>query len=201
MQKGSRKPIRSRSFCERFQIDLIDFRKLQKRDPFGVLMRWILTVKDHATGFVYLCALPRKWPSLIAYHLQEIFGVMGHPLIFNTNNGKEFVGKSILKFLHNLNPNILTNLEEVDDDDFFQELETNDNMEVIKHYKTPVKPLDLPLLDVGSIIQMPTNTDVKEATESHDNVGDINIDMTLAVNHDHRGEVMVATIFEMDDKK
>jgi hypothetical protein len=51
-QKGSRKPIRSRSFRERFQINLIDFRKLRKCNSFGVLMHWILTVKDHATGFV-----------------------------------------------------------------------------------------------------------------------------------------------------
>jgi hypothetical protein len=58
--KGSIKPIQSWQFRDRFQIDLIDFRKLRKRDPFGVLMRWVMTLKDHATGFVYLCALPRK---------------------------------------------------------------------------------------------------------------------------------------------
>ncbi len=94
-----------------------------------------------------------------------------------------------------------TDLEEVDDDEFFRELETNDDMEVIKHYETPVKPVDLPLLDIGSIILTPTNTDVKEATDSHDNVGDINIDMTSAVNDDHGGEMAVATIVEVHDKK
>jgi hypothetical protein len=31
--KGSRKPIRSRCYRDRFQIDLIDFHKLRKRDP------------------------------------------------------------------------------------------------------------------------------------------------------------------------
>ena len=87
-QKGSRKPIRSRCFRERFQIDLIDLRKLRKRDPFGVLMRWIMTVKDHATGFVHICALPRKRPKLVAYRLQEIFGIIGYPTIFHTDNGK-----------------------------------------------------------------------------------------------------------------
>ena len=107
VQKGSRKSIRSRSFREHFQINLIDFRKLRKLDPFGVLMHWILTVKYHATSFVYLCTLPRKRPSLVAYRLQEIFGVMGYPLIFHTDNGKEFISKSILKFLRDLNPNIL----------------------------------------------------------------------------------------------
>jgi hypothetical protein len=36
--KGSLKPIRSAYFHDRFQVDLIDMRKLRKRDPFGVLM-------------------------------------------------------------------------------------------------------------------------------------------------------------------
>ena len=58
--KGSIKPIRSWKFCDRFQFDLIDFRKLRKRDPFGVLMRWVLTLKDHATGLTYLCAAQSK---------------------------------------------------------------------------------------------------------------------------------------------
>jgi hypothetical protein len=43
-----------------FELDLIDFCKLRKRDPFGVLMHWILTLKDHATALVYLRSLPRK---------------------------------------------------------------------------------------------------------------------------------------------
>jgi hypothetical protein len=36
--KGSRKPIQSAYFGDRFQVDLMDMRKLRKRDPFGVLM-------------------------------------------------------------------------------------------------------------------------------------------------------------------
>jgi len=106
--KGSIKPIRSWKFCDRFQFDLIDFRKLRKRDPFGVLMRWVLTLKDHATGLTYLCALPRKRPHLVAYKLQEIFGAIGYPKIFHTDNGKEFTAKSILQFLRQMNPNILS---------------------------------------------------------------------------------------------
>ena len=41
--KGSIKPIFSKSFRDRFQVDLIDFCRLRKRDPFGVLMRWVMT--------------------------------------------------------------------------------------------------------------------------------------------------------------
>ena len=79
--KGSRKLIRSRCYRDRFQIDLIDFHKLRKRDPFGVLLRWVMNIKDHVTGLTYLCALPRKRPHLIAYKLQEIFGIIGYPKI------------------------------------------------------------------------------------------------------------------------
>jgi hypothetical protein len=97
--KGSRKPIKSRRYRDRFQIDLIDFCKLRKRDPFGVLMRWVMTIKDHATGLTYLCALPRKRPHLIA-------GIIGYPKIFHTDNGKEFTAKVVLKALREMNPHI-----------------------------------------------------------------------------------------------
>ena len=106
--KGSIKPIFSKRFRDRFQLDLIDFRRLRKRDPFGVLMRWVMTLKDHATGITYICALPRKQAHLIAYKLQEIFGFIGYPKIFHTDNGKEFTAKCVLQFLRNLNPNIVS---------------------------------------------------------------------------------------------
>ncbi len=88
--KGSIKPIFSRNWQDRFQVDLVDFCRLRKRDPFGVLMRWIVVLKDHATGLTYICALPRKQAHLVAYNLQEIFGLIGYPKIFHTDNGKEF---------------------------------------------------------------------------------------------------------------
>jgi hypothetical protein len=91
----------------RFELDLMDFCKLRKRELFGVLMRWILTLKDHATALVYLCALPRKRVNLIVYKLQDIFGIIGYPIIFHTNNGKEFTAKVVLELLWDLNPNIL----------------------------------------------------------------------------------------------
>jgi hypothetical protein len=64
-----------------------------------VLMHWILTLKDHATSLVYLCTLPTKSANLIAYKLQEIFGIIGYPTIFHTDNGKEFTAKVVLEFL------------------------------------------------------------------------------------------------------
>ena len=107
-QKGSRKPIRSNEFRERFQVDLIDMRKLRKKNPYGVLMRWIITVKDHATGLVYVVCIPRKRASFVAHELEKLFGFIGYPSIFHTDNGKEFTAKLILQLLRNNNPNILS---------------------------------------------------------------------------------------------
>ncbi len=73
-----------------------------------MLMHWILTLKDHATSLVYLCTLSRKRANHIAYKLQEIFGIIGYPMIFHTDNGKELTAKVVLEFLRDLNPNILT---------------------------------------------------------------------------------------------
>ncbi len=69
-------------------------------------MRWVMTIKYHAAGPTYLCALPRKRPHLIAYKLQEIFGIIGYPKIFHTDNGKEFPAKVVIKALCEMNPHI-----------------------------------------------------------------------------------------------
>ena len=106
--RGSIKPIFSKNFRDRFQVDLVDFRRLRKRDPFGVLMRWVMTIKDHASGLTYVTALPRKQAHLVAYKLQEIFGVLGYPKIFHTDNGKEFTARCVLELLRRLNPNIMS---------------------------------------------------------------------------------------------
>jgi hypothetical protein len=59
-RKGAKKPILSFEFRDRFQVDLIDMRTMRKRDVYGQMQRWIMTVKDHSTGLVYLCTLPQK---------------------------------------------------------------------------------------------------------------------------------------------
>ena len=86
--RGSRKPTRSINFRDRFQIDLIDFCKLRKRDPFGVLMHWVLVIKDHATGLVYLCALPRKVLTLLRTSCRRYFGSLAFPRSFIQTMGK-----------------------------------------------------------------------------------------------------------------
>lgn len=83
-KKGAKKPIISSEFRDRFQVDLIDMRTMRKRDVYGQMQRWIMTVKDHSTGLVYLVALPRKKAKFIAAELEKYFGYVGYPNIFHT---------------------------------------------------------------------------------------------------------------------
>jgi hypothetical protein len=83
-RKGAKKPIISSEFCDRFQVDLIDMRTMWKNDVYGVMQHWIMTVKDHSTGLVYLAALPRKTAMFVANKLEKYFGFVGYPHIFHT---------------------------------------------------------------------------------------------------------------------
>jgi hypothetical protein len=83
-RKGAKKPIILSEFCDRFQVDLIDMRTMRKKDVYGVMQHWIMTVKDHSTGLVYLAALPRKTAMFVANKLEIYFGFVGYPCIFHT---------------------------------------------------------------------------------------------------------------------
>ena len=51
---------------------------------YGVMQRWIMTIKDHSTGLVYLATLPRKTAKFVANELEKYFGFVGYPHIFHT---------------------------------------------------------------------------------------------------------------------
>lgn len=106
--KGAAKPIVSHAFRDRFQVDLIDMRKRRKRNVYSVMMRWIMTVKDHSTGMTYLAALPVKQAKCVAYELDLLFGLIGYPSIFHTDNGTEFTANEIVELLKQISPNIQT---------------------------------------------------------------------------------------------
>jgi hypothetical protein len=82
--KDARKPIISLEFRDQFQVDLIDMQTLWRRDVYGRMMRWIMTVKDHSTGLIYLVALPQKMAKYVAAELENYFGFVGYPNIFHT---------------------------------------------------------------------------------------------------------------------
>jgi hypothetical protein len=82
--KGAKKPILSSEFSNIIQVDLIDMRVMRKLDVYGKIQCWIMTVKDHSTGLVYLCALQQKKAIFVAAKLEKYFGFIGFPEIFHT---------------------------------------------------------------------------------------------------------------------
>ncbi|KAK1733577.1 hypothetical protein QTG54_015750 [Skeletonema marinoi] len=106
--KGAKKPILSENFRDRFQVDLIDMRSVAMDDVYDNTMRWILTLKDHSTQLTYLVPLPKKMAKFVAYELDRIFGLIGYPSIFHTDNGKEFTANQILELLKEYSESIIT---------------------------------------------------------------------------------------------
>ncbi len=68
-------------------------------------MRWIMTVKDHSTGLIWLSALPFERAKYVAFELEKYFGFVGYPEILNTNNGIEFIAALVCNRLLMNNPN------------------------------------------------------------------------------------------------
>ena len=66
-------------------------------------MKYILVVRDHFTHFLVLRALPSKEPQVVAKELEYIFALIGQPMIFQTDNGKEFVAKLVVDLLKKAN--------------------------------------------------------------------------------------------------
>jgi hypothetical protein len=54
-------------------------RTMRKKDVYGVMQLWIMTVKDHSTGLVYLATLPRKTAIFVANELEKYFCFVGYP--------------------------------------------------------------------------------------------------------------------------
>ena len=106
--KGARKPILSHAWRDRFQVDLIDMRKFAQPNIYGVIQRWLMTVKDHSTGFTAVFSLPRKKAKYVAFELEKYFGIVGYPTIFHTDNGNEFTARVVIDILQDMNPSILT---------------------------------------------------------------------------------------------
>ena len=75
-------------------------------DPFGTTMRWIVTLKDHFTKFILCGAVPQKKPAMVAHLVGQWFGMIGYPLIYHTDNGKEVNGfqREILQMIRDFTP-------------------------------------------------------------------------------------------------
>ncbi|GBP85928.1 KRAB-A domain-containing protein 2 [Eumeta japonica] len=89
------KPILSKDFNERGQVDLIDFQSA----PDGQF-KWLLNYQDHATKFVHLRPLSSKQASEVALELLKFFLEFGAPYILQSDNGREFTAKIIAEMVN-----------------------------------------------------------------------------------------------------
>jgi hypothetical protein len=92
--KPGNTPIRSSRVMERVQIDLIVLTSAlpEKNDNY----KYIMTVKDHFSRFVWLVPMRRKNVASVVAGLRPIFDVFGCPTILQSDNGGEFkqIGQS-----------------------------------------------------------------------------------------------------------
>ena len=97
--KGASTPIRSYQFRDRFQIDLIDMTSDPRPDHNGVMMHYILVIKDHFSKKMWLRALHAKEAILVAAELVHLFHEIGFPMILHNDNGTEFVNEEVINIL------------------------------------------------------------------------------------------------------
>jgi len=105
---GAVMPIRSFQFRDRFQCDLIDMHnspaRLYQGDGDSPICHWCLVLKDHFTRFTMLRPIPHKQANHVARELDFLFSIIGYPMIFQTDNGKEFVANEVYNKIIELNP-------------------------------------------------------------------------------------------------
>lgn len=83
------RPIRTKEFGARSQVDLIDMQSMQGR------FSWIMVYQDHLTKFSVLRPLTSKRAAEVAYQLLDIFLLFGAPQILQSDNGSEFTAQVI----------------------------------------------------------------------------------------------------------
>ena len=93
--KKELKPIRSKNFNERVQVDLIDY----QASPDGEY-KYIMVYQDHFTKFVQLQPLKSKTANEVKKSIEEIFDDFGPPKILHTDNGREFKNSLIDSFIN-----------------------------------------------------------------------------------------------------
>jgi hypothetical protein len=86
------KPILTSNPMEFWEIDLLDFSKLNyEKQNNG--FRFVLNVIDIFSKFLWSFPLKNKSASIVAFTLQNLFLVEGHPKILGSDNGTEFKGE------------------------------------------------------------------------------------------------------------
>ncbi|KAK4324885.1 hypothetical protein Pmani_004535 [Petrolisthes manimaculis] len=85
------RPILTKEFLSRGQVDLIDMQSM----PSGSNKKWIMVNLDHLRKFCILRALTSKRAAEVAFYLLDVFLLFGAPVILQSDNGSEFTSQVI----------------------------------------------------------------------------------------------------------
>ena len=96
------KPILSKEFSSRAQVDLIDTQSMCQGQH-----KWIMVYHDHLTKFCILRPLTSKHASEVVYQLLDIYLLLGAPSILQSGNGSEFTAQVITE-LKQMLPDLVT---------------------------------------------------------------------------------------------
>ncbi|XP_064098547.1 KRAB-A domain-containing protein 2-like [Macrobrachium nipponense] len=83
------RPILTKEFGTRGQVDLIDMQSMKGR------FSWIVVYQDHLTKFIVLRPPTSKRAVEVTYQLLDIFLLFGAPHILQSDNGSEFTAQVI----------------------------------------------------------------------------------------------------------
>ena len=75
--KGPGIAIKSDGFRDRIQVDLVDYQSDPCTNVYGILMKFLMVIKDHFTRFVWLRALPKKEARYVSTELRILFHKIG----------------------------------------------------------------------------------------------------------------------------
>lgn len=102
LNKAILKPIRARDVQVRHQVDLMDLGKRGKVKFKGIVYRYVLSVMDVFSRFIWLRPLQSKNSKAIAAELKVIYMENGSPLVLQSDQGSEFKGavKRLVKMVN-----------------------------------------------------------------------------------------------------
>jgi hypothetical protein len=92
------RPIQAALPMERNQCDLVDMQKYPEKRDDGLEYKFVLSLIDVFSRFLWLRAIPSKHADVVAEKIYEIYMQFGTPLIFQTDQGSEF--KQEVELLH-----------------------------------------------------------------------------------------------------
>ena len=102
------KPIYAPHFRDCFQVDFLDMQNNPQKNIYKVEMKWIMCVEDHASGFIWLKALPSKCTDFVGFELYNIFSNVGYPLILHIDDCQDYTAIDVLKSVKKQFPIVTT---------------------------------------------------------------------------------------------